>query len=201
MPLDTIILRHLHTTATIGPDAWNRPGKPQPIILTLKLRVDTAPAGNSDDIGQTFSYGQMCKDIAQVSNGFYLSIDNLTRHLLKITDDHGWPGEGLEISALAPKALLRVEGGLQRELVLQRTYEEEEWQIERHVWLVKDLKVACIIGVNPHERLEKQQVNINLRVTVDGDQNDQAQHILKDSGVWRKLVNKVCEVSNCYRCR
>lgn len=201
--MDTISLRNFHMTAIIGPDAWNRPGKPQPIVLTLKLLFDTTSAGSSDEIAHTFSYGQMCKDIATVSNGHYRNIDDLTSNLGSIALAKDWPGESLQISLVAPKALLRVEGGLGREITLRKQWiegkavKQQVWDLERHAWLVTGLKVACIIGVNPHERLEKQQVTINLEILGERGKAEGDYRGKNEDGKcpWATLVSRVCSVS------
>ena len=204
MPMDIISLRNFQMTAVIGPDAWHRPGKLQPILLTLKLLLDTTSAGTSDEIAHTFSYGQMCKDVSELSDGHFRSIDDLTSNLVRIALAKSWPGESLQISLVAPKALLRVEGGLGREVTLRKQWTESEaakqqiWAWERHAWLVKDLKVACIIGVNPHERLEKQQVTINLEILgEDGkDEGDYKGQNGERKGPWATLVSRVCTVGH-----
>ena len=201
MPMDTISLRNFHTRAVIGPDAWNRPGKSQPIVLTLKLLVDTTSAGTSDEIEETFSYGQMCKDVAVLADGRLRSIDHLIKELSMIALDHKWPGESLQINVVAPKALLRVEGGLSREVTLRKQWIDNEkqpvWDWKRQVWLIKQLKVACIIGVNPHERLEKQQVTIDLEILSDLgiDKGDSDEQVGEGKGLWAALVSRLCSVS------
>lgn len=201
--MDTISLRNLHMTAIIGPDAWSRPGKPQPIVLTVKLLFDTTSAGTSDEIAHTFSYGQMCKDVTTLSDGHFRNIDDLTSNLVSIALAKKWPGESLRISLVAPKALLRVEGGLGREVTLRKqcikseAVKQQVWDLERHTWLVTGLKVACIIGVNPHERLEKQQVTINLEILGERGKAEEDYRGENEEGIcpWATLVSRICSVS------
>ena len=197
--MDTISLRNFHMTAAIGPDAWNRSGKLQPIVLTLKLLIDTTSAGKSDEIGHTFSYGQMYKDVALLSGKHFRSADDLIHHLVAIATSAQWPGEGLHVSLVAPKALLRVEGGLGREATLRKQLVGEKpiWTWERQVWLIKQLKVACIIGVNPHERLETQQATINLEILgQDGiGKRFYEEQDREERGMWVTLVSRLCNVS------
>lgn len=201
--MDIISIRNFHMASVIGPDAWNRPNKSQPIVLTLKLLIDTTSAGTSDEIAHTFSYGQMCKDATVLSDGNFRSIDDFTNFLVGIVLAKNWPGETLHISCIAPKALLRVEGGLGRDITLRKRWIENEtakmqlWSCERHSWLVKDLKVACIIGVNPHERLERQQVAICLEILGEHgkDEGDDKQQNGEDRSLWATVVSRVCSVS------
>ena len=199
MPIDTISLRNFHMTAAIGPDAWNRLGKLQPVVLTLKLLIDTTSAGKSDEIGHTFSYGQMCKDVAVLSGKHFRSVDDLMHHFVATAISAQWPGESLQISLVAPKALLRVEGGLGREVTLRKQLvgEQPTWTSERQVWLIKQLKVACIIGVNPHERLEKQQVTIDLEILGQHgiEKSLNAEQDGEEAGMWVTLVSRLCRVS------
>lgn len=194
--LDTITLRNLHTTCCIGPDAWSRPGKPQPLILTLNLQLDTSAAGVSDDIGNTFSYGTMCKDIlAKVEGGQFGSMAELMAGMAEVAKE--WPGEDLRIVAVAPKALLRVEGGLRHEVLLRRSKMGlSGWVLGMWGRAVEGLKVACIIGVNSHERLEKQAVVIELRFGGEGGEEQQlhATYSSDLDAVSRSLVKHVCVV-------
>ena len=196
--MDIILLRNFHMRAVIGPDAWNRSGKAQPLVLTVKLLADTRVAGNSDEIVHTFSYGQMCKDVTVLSDGQFRSIDDVTDGLAKVALANGWPGESLQISLTAPKALLRVEGGLGREVTLRkkRIDWQQTWSLERQVWLVRQLKLACIIGVNPHERLEKQQVTIDLQILGEprSSEGDFGERDGEGESPWTTLVSRVCSV-------
>ena len=199
MPMDAISLRNFHMTAAIGPDAWNRWNRMQPIVLTLKLLIDTTSAGKSDEIGHTFSYGQMCKDVAVLSDRYFRSVDDLIHHLVATATSAKWPGESLQVFLLAPKALLRVEGGLGRQVTLRKQLvgEQPTWTSERQVWLVKQLKMACIIGVNSHERLEKQQVTVDLEILGQHEivNNLNAKQDGAERSMWVTLVSRLCCVS------
>jgi FolB domain-containing protein len=200
---DIISLRNLHTTAIIGPDAWARHDKPQPLILSLQLTIDTTSAGTSDNVAHTFSYGQMSKDIvAKVERGDFMSIDHLTSEIASLADN--WPGETLKITALAPHALLRVEGGFGRELMLRRRtikireFEQLVWYVDSHEWFMQGIKVACVIGVNMHERLEKQGVVVDLRTMGEGGKEEYSEQIREGGEMWRRLGRRVCEVCWLY---
>ena len=196
--LDTISLRELHTTAIIGPDAWSRSGKAQPLVLSLFLTIDTSSAGASDDVNCTFSYGQMCKDVlAKVGGRDFHTIHHLTSEIADLANT--WPGETLKITAMAPKALLRVEGGFGRDIVLRRReigQMKSLWDVDSHEWFIQGLNIACIIGVNEHERLEKQMVSIDLRMRGETDLERYKEWMVGENEMWRILVRRVCEVSN-----
>ncbi len=200
--LDTISLRELHTTAIIGPDAWNRSGKAQPLVLSLFLTIDTSSAGASDDVNSTFSYGQMCKDVvAKVGGGDFQNIAHITSEIADLANT--WPGETLKITAMAPKALLRVDGGFGRVIVLHRReigQKQSLWNVNSQEWFIQGLNIACVIGVNDHERLEKQMVNIGLKMMVESDQEQYKNMVWGGNETWRRLVRQVCEVSYRFTC-
>ena len=197
--LDTIYLRNQKISAVIGPDAWNRADKPQPIVLSLQLQIDTTLASTTDDLKNTFSYGQMCKDVtAKLDGKTFTSIEHLTSDLAGLANN--WPGETLKLQALAPKGMLRVEGGFGREFFLQRVetkahgWKTLNWHVASHEWVVKGLKLACIIGVNSHERLEKQNISIDLRILGEPEVADYTLQSKGGFDTWRQLVKKISEV-------
>ncbi|KAL8931828.1 MAG: hypothetical protein Q9216_007056 [Gyalolechia sp. 2 TL-2023] len=197
--LDTIYLRNLNISAIIGPDAWGRQGKVQPVVLNVRLKIDTTSASTSDDINDSFSYGQVCKEITNQLDG--KTFNNL-QHLITVLTTFAafWPGEDTKLQALAPKALLRVEGGLEITHSIRKKdrYEENGVPQVRHVdtrsWSIKGLKLACIIGVNKHERLEKQSVNVDLRIPAINPRNFEAKEGSSEN--WRTLVKRVVEYSS-----
>lgn len=193
--LDTITLRNLHTACCIGPDAWSRPGKQQPLILNLNLHLDTRTAAVSDDIANTFSYGTMCKDVLSVvEGGHFDSIGELMGRIAQVAAS--WPGEALRVEVRATKALLRVEGGLEYEVLFRKGEGggAGRWKGRRREWGILGLKAACVVGVNPHERLEKQGVVVELRIGVEEGDRDSVENLGNDDLVWRDLVRAVCEV-------
>ena len=198
--LDTIYLRDLQLSAVVGPDAWSRPNKAQPITLSIQLQLDASNATTSDDIAHTFSYGNLCKDVtAQVDGKVFTSLN----HLVVIIADlaNNWPGEILRVQAVAPKGLLRVDGGCGRDVLLRRVevidkgFKHLQWRVDTLGWIIKGLKVACIIGVNTHERLEKQSVCIDLRVLGEMEHPDSDFYNGCTFDNWRDLVRRACEVS------
>ena len=189
---DIIYLRNLELSAIVGADAWGRANKTQPVVLSLRLCRDTLRAGISDEINDTFSYGQMCKEITALIEGKSFpdlaSVSVAVRHAA-IT----WTGESLHCQVTLPKGLLRVEGGLGSEFVLHRD-PSNEWDVSSSQWNLKDIKTACIIGVNAHERLEKQAVNIHLSVPTGKQGEDTYWHPSQGSETWRSLVRRTLVV-------
>lgn len=192
--LDTITLRNLRTHAIVGLDAWSRPSKPQPVVLSLSLGVDTEPAGRSDDVADTVNYGGVCKEVlAAVEGRSFGGIEGLVDKVVEVGG--GWRGESLEVRARAGEGLLRCEGGLERWVVLRRG------RGGRQGWWVGGLKVACVVGVNAHEREEKQTVVVELGVEGTEEELARWTAVCRKEGdegmggrVWRDMVRRVCGV-------
>ena len=193
-----IYLNKLRFSASVGEDAWGRK-KTQPVILTIKLSMDLEPGGKTDDINRTMSYSDVCKQV--------LSLVEREGHfngLVKLHDAI----RGLAfneqmylsyISSHLPKAILRSEAGIE----LQSRYDIEYWdktrtsyesRRENETWFIRDLKIPCVIGVNPHERLARQMVVVSLvlqpahpRTPDDPEDNSQ--------GHWKGLIQAVFDVS------
>lgn len=130
------------------------------------------------------------------------SLDGLVEGIARLAEQ--WPGEELRIEAKAPKALLRVEGGLGRVVCLRRGKGKEgdgkgrEWCIQSQAWMIRGLKIPCIIGVNPHERLEKQTVVVEFITQCQSDTDSEDQPLIQQARgggeIWRGMVKRVCEV-------
>lgn len=193
---DSIYLRNLHLSAIIGKDAWDRAGKAQPVVVSLRLQRQVSLAAASDNIEDTVSYGQICKDVMSWINleQGYLDLFDFCSHMSSLAATKEWGGSSLHMRVMLPKGSLRAEGGIGFEVVASMSGEAKELVESSKRFLVNDLKIACIIGVNPHERLIKQVVVVNLQITEDqfrvghvpGDHN---QH-------WRGLIKDVINVSS-----
>ena len=164
---DSICLRNLHLSAIIGNDAWNRQ-KAQPVVLSVKLSTTITSAGATDDIRKTTSYGQICKDIMQAVEEKAEGHENIVEfnlYLFDLAREKLWGGQALQISILLPKASLRAEGGIC--LTTHYTYPSNDGTIGRgsRRFDISCLKIPCIIGVNAHERREKQLVVVDISLS------------------------------------
>ena len=200
---DSIYLRNLQLSAVIERDAWGRADKSQPVLISLRLHRDTSRAGGSDAVGDTFSYGQMCKDVSRVIEGkTFHDFQEIIVGIGMLSNT--WAGDRLEYQVTLPKGLLRVEGGLCRDVVMQRD-SMSDWRLCSSRWTARKIKAACIIGVNPHERLVKQAVNIDICVPDILEDHDGGSPLTQEQStvvptitVVRQLVDKIFEVSDWY---
>ena len=161
--MDVIFLRNLHFELAVGPDAWHRRGKPQPVSISLEVgsgvAIQNAAAG--DDVAKALDYGKLYKLIhgkLTSSNSQFRDVHALHDAVRNCIASNVCVK--VEISLL--KALLRAEGGL--------TYSRlEEYKHDSMIPIenlsISGIRCACIIGVNPHERLEKQTVLVDLAFT------------------------------------
>ena len=200
---DSIYLRNLQLSAVVERDAWGRADKTQPVLMSLRLHRDTSRAGGSDEVGDTFSYGQMCKDVSTAIDG--KTFHDFNEIIVGIgVVSTTWAGDRLEYQVTLPKGLLRVECGLRRDVVMQR-YPMNQWRLCSSQWTVQKIKAACIIGVNPHERLVKQAVSIDICVPDTLEGHDGGSPVIPGHSIVvptitavRQLVDNVFEVSDWY---
>jgi len=163
MARDIIFLKDMQFMLSVGTDAWQRKGKTQPVHITVQ--VDQVKAINeaalSDDVSKTLDYGKLYKSIQHNLEG-QKDYDNILevaeQVLLAITA----PGVDVTLEIDLPKATLRAEGGFG--YTLKKTANPET---SHDVVCIRGIKCACIIGVNPHERRDKQILIIDLTFRSD----------------------------------
>lgn len=162
MNINSVFLKDMPFHLSIGKDAWQREDKPQPVNITL--RVDNVDSINdvatTDDISKSLDYGKLYKSIQSNLNPktSYSNIQQIAHFVLAslIANSHDISGE---IQIKLPKAALRAEGGLEYVFGSNR---DQGPTIEHEFLHIRGIKCACIIGVNPHERRDKQIVIVNL---------------------------------------
>ena len=195
---DCIYLRNLHLSAIVGKDAWQRPSKPQPLIISIKLFRDIADAGETDDISKTSNYGQICKDVQAFMQEGFPNLRHLSRQLVFLAASKKWGARDLHITLTLPKGLLRAEKGIQHELITgcqPRIFiEDSTTPLAQETWSINDIKLACIIGVNAHERLKKQIVVVSLKFTADRSTMRHEDQDTWATAQWEGLVDRVIRV-------
>jgi dihydroneopterin aldolase len=165
-PTDKVIVQNLSTTANAGVDVWGRKKK-QPVLISTTLHL-TRPfdsAALDDKVDQsTVHYGVLSKNILSLvekSAEEWMSSDALALGIKKAIEQTVSSAEllaGLEIQIFYPKGSMLGEGA-------EFSYCEAlaTGQTSQRLHL-KNVRIPCIIGVNSHERLQKQAVVVNLWV-------------------------------------
>lgn len=158
--MDCVILRNLRFELPVGLDAWLRRGKPQPVFLSLEIGSGVAirNAAAADDVAKALDYGKLYKLVhgrLTTSNAHYRDVQALHDAVRNLIASNVC----VRSDIFLPKAILRAEGGL-------RYTRQEEWKDDYlqpvETLAMGGIRCACIIGVNPHERLEKQGIVIDL---------------------------------------
>jgi FolB domain-containing protein len=153
--MDNIILRRIPLNLRVGTDAWNR-DKPQPVFVSLEISYDVQEAAANDDVSRTLDYGKLYKSLTGNLGGDFISVAHLAVGVRKIIAT-----KYCLMEIVMPKANLRAEGGM------HFTFDFKEGELPGSLYLsqslsIKGIRCACIVGVNQHEREEKQIVVVNL---------------------------------------
>ncbi|KAI1616844.1 Dihydroneopterin aldolase-domain-containing protein [Exophiala viscosa] len=190
--MDKVILKNLKFDLAVGLDAWRRFGKPQPVSITVEV-VPTSnleAAAAQDNVNLSLDYGKLYKTLAgNLTNGEYPTIHVLISSLAEMMPDYAF----LDIDIHFPKALLLVTGG-----VLYRLQVDNSTPGVTTPSLTLDIKqiaCACIIGVNPHERLYKQSLFIDVSIpiitTALGPKPTEAHYTAELHDMVQEIVEKV----------
>lgn len=221
--LDSIQLQDIQLPLPTGPDAWHRPGKPQPCRVSLKLSYSSATAAAAaDDVSLSLDYGKLYRRLegdirsghshahghgnsnssssrsggdtgsgedVRVTAGIVAGcglglLDETAAGVRRMSHSQG-EHETAATAAQAPidasygqcevwlhlpKAILRADDGLTyRSLTVWGYRQDDEGYGERcpvvleEEFRVDGIRCYCILGVNSHERVEKQAVVVSLQ--------------------------------------
>ena len=159
----SIFLKNMMFQAVIGCDAWGRDLKAQPVILTIRAFRDVVVQG--DNITMTLNYSQMSKDILKLvkqseSPSGFLSVGQFSLELWGLGRKE-WHLKGMIVEIRLPKAILQSDRGLTH---YDAYVNDKDSPFLKDEIRIEALKAACIIGIHPHERQEKQTVEINIKL-------------------------------------
>ncbi|KAJ7459776.1 tetrahydrobiopterin biosynthesis enzymes-like protein [Mycena latifolia] len=156
LPKDTIIIRDLRVSSTVGPDRWGKV-RPQPIVISILFEASLIAAGTSDDVADSVHYGKLAKDVAKLTqDAEFPSLFALAEVVAQLVLNMDGRVCAVTIAAHAKNQFLQAESlGVE----IRRTAAAELGS----ECLIQDLRANIIIGVNPPEREAKQTVLLNLR--------------------------------------
>lgn len=158
---DKVILKGIRYEAIVGLDAWHRPNKSQPFELEVHLspRDGLIAAAEEDNVAYTIDYGKLYKSLnATISGQSFASVHALYQTIRgALPDVNSWL-----IDLSLPKAILGARNGLR--LTWNGAVDEGGMPSVVQIMNVEGLDCRCIIGVNTHERLEKQRLHIGLSI-------------------------------------
>jgi len=81
MTEDRLVLRDLRVMALCGALPEERT-RAQPFELDIEIGADLAPAGHSDDLGDTVDYGAVCAAVAAAAEGEQFTLMEAMAHRL-----------------------------------------------------------------------------------------------------------------------
>ncbi|KZZ86632.1 serine/threonine-protein kinase psk1 [Ascosphaera apis ARSEF 7405] len=177
---DHIALRNITTTLNIQPDPWHRENVPQPALISVKIAYPSQlvqESANHDSVKYSLDYGKLYREISgrlarrsktepahvhelawDVVDVCFLQLSTTVKH--QVASDL-WTDikndATVDVSVHLPKGILRADGGVTYNVV--RTASASTFMQK---WTIHDMRCYCILGINPHERLEKQRVNISM---------------------------------------
>lgn len=164
-----IYLQNIRFNAVIGQDAWSRVGKEQPVVVSVRLQRDVYDAGKTDNVQLTLNYSTVCKQILELAgqdSGFGSVEAFHTSAHERARLEWGWGARSIDLETRFPKAILQADTGLVTRSfssMLRAGVETGKIEPKDFAMAIEGLKVACIIGVNAHERMTKQTVHVGLK--------------------------------------
>jgi FolB domain-containing protein len=172
MEVNRVFLKDMPFMLSVGKDAWERPSKAQPVKITLRVdHINSMhEAAASDDVSKCLDYGKLYKKIQSnlELNKTYTSVQNIAILVISSVQK---PGVSVSVQIDLPKATLRAEGGLS--YTMEEIRIDQEPRVKRETVNIRGIKCACIIGVNPHERRDKQMVVVYLTFRADSETLDE----------------------------
>ncbi|KZV96014.1 Dihydropteroate synthase [Exidia glandulosa HHB12029] len=163
---DTIAVRDLAVRACIGKTAWNRPDaddKLQPVLVSVFVPYNVALAGSSDDLSHSLNYGALCKAVERCFNGQrkFASVEVAAEAIVE-TCLAAFPTiMRIRVRVSKTRAALQAKSVA---VEIERTRIPQPVSSRSDVFVVEDLLLYPIIGVNPWEREDVQPVVINLEL-------------------------------------
>ena len=153
-------------------DSWSRP-KPQPVHLSLYLKTSVALAGSTDHLPYSIHYGHVCKSVTNlVTTSTFSSLEHLAESIARLALGEELHGEWVQVIVEKPRALLRADAaGIS---IVRRKKKVDDTGFQTFVGgveveagredrvFIKGLRLVTVIGVNPWEREEAQNVTVNL---------------------------------------
>ncbi|KAF9302777.1 trifunctional dihydropteroate synthetase [Mortierella antarctica] len=197
---DKICIRDLTVRNIIGVDAWER-SKRQPIIINLVVYTSVSQAGDTDHLPYSIHYGILCKTVeAHSEKTEFRSVEALADSIARvvITKCHA---PKITVRIDKPRALLHAASA-----GVEITRQKSDYTAEQlagtvpcplkfnhqDVIFVKDLRLSCIIGVNPWEREEEQVVVLNLQIYPGyDDSNDRKADYVSSTHNYRTIVRTI----------
>lgn len=164
MVKDSVFIKNLAATAITGKDAWNRP-TPQPIHISIDLKTDFLQASLTDNLKYSLNYAVISRHVDEFMKSNeqtnFKSLGNICEAVSKVVlDDSKGGGDTATVTIKSEKSEIRADSV---EYIAQRSntirFNSDEINVNK-------LSLLTIIGVFTFERLQRQIVDIDLRLGV-----------------------------------
>ncbi|KAK5724172.1 hypothetical protein LTR17_013553 [Elasticomyces elasticus] len=166
---DIISVKNLQLPAgVVAPDVWGKP-KEQPALLTITLVLNGgfASAASKDALdGSTIHYGELSKRIRSACGEQGQTAEDVRTHAERVICEMARKGEGKFIVARSvvevnlPKASMYGDGAT---LIYITEYDDAgRARAAQRVFVVKEVKLMLLVGVNAYERNAKQPIIASL---------------------------------------
>lgn len=183
---DIIVVKKLEVRMIVGVDNWERV-QAQPVTIDARVHTDVSMAGKSDHLPYSIHYGILVKQLeAHCATHPYRSLEALAEGLAKVCI-FVLHAPKVTLNVEKPRSLLHAaSAGVQiartsADYMLGNTYpvpsdiDPTQHLDELRLFpsstlalddkvIVRDLAINTIIGVNPWEREDKQNVKLNILV-------------------------------------
>jgi FolB domain-containing protein len=172
---DVVTIHNFSCQLIVGKDAWNRPGIPQPITLSLFISHNVATASAADDVKTTLDYDKLCHQITSTLTTSRKDFNDLQDLAFTVLSCHPaaepkHPHDPLStlpytLTINLPKGVVRAEKGLTytqtRESASNRAGTSPMYYLSQSLE-IKDILCLCIIGIGNYERLTPQPVILHM---------------------------------------
>lgn len=161
---DTVFIEKVAATAITGKDAWNRP-TPQPITISVSLNTDFHQASVTDNLKYSLNYAVISRNISEFMKANehknFKSLANIGESISEVVlDEKKGGGRSVEIVVKSTKSEIRADN-IEYRLSRSTTGDFDGVQDEIKV---NGLRLLTIVGVFTFERLQKQIVDIDLKI-------------------------------------
>lgn len=175
-PSDKIIVRNLSVTSNSGRDAWKRQREqPAFVSITVHLAKPFQSASAEDVVdGSTVHYGKLSKSltsrIKELNQNWLPTVELATSLNEAVTSlaDSGVV-KATEIDIFYPKATLLGDGAGVKSCFY---HPDSSRMVSSILYYINHVTIPCVIGVNDHERQQKQPVVVT--VSMDGFDPDES---------------------------
>jgi len=167
---DKILVDNLEVSVNAGTDVWGRKKKQRATIsVVVTLGQHFTSASTTDTVDQsTIHYGTLSRAIqARLLDGASEWVSSATLSAIILDSVRGMAGSTC-IHAIQT-TIKYVKGSMFGESIGYTTCNNERDGTKSNTLCLQNVRIPCLIGVNPNERLRKQPVVVNLWVDCISD--------------------------------